>query len=59
MMVKDMDENNFFIKSLMLRMMPDVGRNKPARAGVSGEASRTLMILPETPVNGLIPAYGV
>ena len=44
----------------MLRMMPDVGRNKPAPAGVSGEVSRLvrLMLMPETPVNGLIPAYG-
>jgi len=44
----------------MLRMTPEVGRNKPAPAGVSGEASRLVreMRLPETPVNGLIPAYG-
>jgi len=42
----------------MLRMTPDVGRNKPTPVGVSGKVSRTcpVMLLPETPVNGLIPA---
>ena len=42
-------------------MMPDVGRNKSALAGVSGEVSRLVRVmpLPEIPVNGLIPAYGV
>jgi len=44
----------------MLRMMPEVGRNKPAPAGVSGKKSHLLWatLSPETPVNGLIPAYG-
>jgi len=43
---------------MMLRMTPEVGRNKPTQAGVSGEASRLdrEIRLPETPVNGLIPA---
>jgi hypothetical protein len=38
----------------------DVGRNKPALAGVSGEVGRTSFVgpMPETPVTGLIPAYG-
>jgi len=40
-------------------MVPDVGRNKPAPAGVSGKTRPHpwAMLLPETPVNGLIPAY--
>ena len=29
------------LKQLMLRMTPDVGRNKTAPVGVSGEVSRT------------------
>ena len=53
-------EGQFLIILLMLRMAPEVGRNKPTPAGVSGEASRLVreIRLPETPVNGLIPAYG-
>jgi len=44
----------------MLRIMPDVGRNKHAPVGVSGEVTPLVrvMLLPETPVTGLIPAYG-
>jgi len=43
----------------MLRMAPEVGRNKPAPAGVSGNTRPLLWdtLSPETPVNGLIPAY--
>jgi len=45
---------------LVLCMTPDVGRNKPALAGVSGVVSSQWchILLPETPLNGLIPAYG-
>jgi len=37
----------------------EVGRNKPVPAGVSGETIRRLdqVLMPETPLKGLIPAY--
>ena len=45
--------------NIISRKMPNVGRNKTAPAGVSGKdtPTKSVGVKPETPVNGLIPAY--
>jgi len=45
--------------NIISRKKPNVGRNKPTLVGVSGKGTPTELVgvMPETPVNGLIPAY--
>jgi len=46
--------------NIISRKKLNVGRNKTAPAGVSGKDTPTepVGVMPETPVNGFIPAYG-